>query len=47
MRRRAKRVLDAVPLVIANLERIPHEIECVLSILAVASAAAVAWFLTL
>ena len=47
MRKRAKRVLDAVPVVIASLERIPQEVECVLSVLAVASAAAVLWFLTL
>ena len=47
MRRRAKRVLAVVPQVIASMERIPQQIECVLSVLAVASAAAVLWTLTL
>jgi hypothetical protein len=47
MRRLAKRVLDAVPLAIASMERIPPRVECVLSVLVVACAVAVTWILAL
>jgi hypothetical protein len=47
MRRLNNRMLAAVPAVIARLESIPPEIECVLSVLVVACAVTVAWILTL